>query len=432
MKVHISRSSEIVRTPRLLQVEGMFDIPPSKRSEERWSVDLDLPEQWNIGLIVGPSGSGKTTVARELFGASLVSEWDWPKDKSLIDGFPEAMSIKDITALLSSVGFSSPPMWLRPYHVLSNGQQFRVHMARTLAECPALSVVDEFTSVVDRTVAQIGSCAIAKAVRKRGQQFIGVSCHFDIIDWMEPDWVYYVHTSELVRQAGSRAEGTLVATGCASLTQLAGATGTLGGDNLARGRLHQSGTEGCEREGASPDWRQGTPCGDWRRPAIELEIRRCHHSCWSLFRPYHYLDHSFHKAARCFVAFYQDRPVALQAVLYQQHPKAKNLYRGHRAVCLPDFQGVGIGNALIDTVARAYRGLGNRIVSTTASPALNRARASSPNWRCIHKPHLAGAPGKGSAMTAKGWTPAMTRLTTTWEFVGEPMEKAEARALVYG
>ena len=43
---------------------------------------------------------------------------------------------------------------------------------------------DEFTSVIDRTVAQIGSSAIAKTVRKRKQKFVAVSCHYDIEEWL--------------------------------------------------------------------------------------------------------------------------------------------------------------------------------------------------------------------------------------------------------
>src|SRR5690606_16358303 len=96
-------------------------------------------------------------------------------------------------------GFSSPPAWLRPFHVLSNGEQFRVTMARALAESVGLVVVDEFTSVVDRTVAQIGSAAIAKAVRRRGGRFIAVACHYDIADWLEPDWIYEPHTARFAR-----------------------------------------------------------------------------------------------------------------------------------------------------------------------------------------------------------------------------------------
>jgi ATPase subunit of ABC transporter with duplicated ATPase domains len=127
MKVDVVRSSTIVRTARVLQLEGLFDVPPSAKSQERWTADLPLEDRdWSIGAIVGPSGAGKSTLARELFGQAVVEGHDWPSDKSVVDGFPAGMSIKDITALLSSVGFSSPPAWLRPFGVLSTGQQFRV------------------------------------------------------------------------------------------------------------------------------------------------------------------------------------------------------------------------------------------------------------------------------------------------------------------
>jgi GNAT superfamily N-acetyltransferase len=368
----VHRETPVVRTPRVIQTESIFDIPPSSVSAESWEVDVELPEEWNVGLIVGPSGAGKSTVAGELFGDSLVSGWEWPADRSILDGFPASMGVKEITSLLSSVGFSSAPLWVRPYHVLSNGQRFRVDLARTLAEQPHLAVVDEFSSVVDRTVAQIGSAAVSKAVRRRGGKFVAVSCHYDIAEWLEPDWVYEPHLGA-----------------------------------LQRGR-------------------------SLRRPRIDLEVRRVHHSCWELFRPYHYLNHTFNKAARCFVAFYEGRPVALQAVIVSPHPVAKNMYRGHRAVCLPDYQGVGIGNALIDYVASAYRGLGLRILSTTASPALIQSRSRSPNWACIRPPRLAPARGRTAGKSFMAWTPSVNRLTSTWEYVGARMDAAQARALIYG
>lgn len=364
----IVRACAVERTPRVMQLEGLFDVPPSERSGEQWSVDLQLPSEWNIGVIVGPSGSGKTTIARELFGNYLVSQWDWDTQKSIVDCFPDDMSIKDITGLLSSVGFSSPPLWLRPFHVLSNGEQFRVTMARTLAEMPRLAVVDEFSSVIDRTVAQIGSAAIQKAVRRLGHQFIAVSCHYDILDWLEPDWIYESQSNQL---------------------------------HIGRSR---------------------------RRPALHLTIQRVHHRAWEIFRRYHYLDHRFNKSARMFVAFLDNQPVAMQAVIAQPG-RVKNLYRGHRAVCLPDYQGIGIGNALISYVARAYRGLGKRILSTTTNPALNAQRSKNPDWIIIGKPHI---PPPVSAMSSRKTWRWSGRMVTTWEFIGEAMPTAEAEQLVYG
>lgn len=123
---NIVRSTPVIRSARVLQLEGLFEIAPTKRSEMSWQVALPIEEKaWNIGLIVGPSGCGKSTLAREMFGSSLVDDFDWSKERSIVDCFPDNLGIKDITGLLSSVGFSSPPSWLRPFSVLSTGEQFR-------------------------------------------------------------------------------------------------------------------------------------------------------------------------------------------------------------------------------------------------------------------------------------------------------------------
>jgi predicted ABC-type transport system involved in lysophospholipase L1 biosynthesis ATPase subunit/GNAT superfamily N-acetyltransferase len=349
----VVRETAVERTPRVLKLEGLFDIPPSQRSSQRWEVDLDLPDAWNVGLIVGPSGSGKSTIARELFGDRLVSAWDWPSDQSILDGFPTAMGIKEITELLSSVGFSSPPSWVRPYRALSNGEQFRANLARTLAEMPELAVVDEFTSVVDRTVAQIGAAAVAQTVRRRGQKFIAVTCHYDVADWLDPDWVFQPHTGRLERR-------------------------------LLRGR-----------------------------PRLELEIARVHRQAWQLFRAHHYLSGDLHKAAVCFVAFLAGRPAAFCAVLSFPHPTHPG-WREHRTVCLPDFQGVGIGSSLAEYVAGLYKATGKPYRSTTSHPGYIRHRARSKLWRMIREPSLIPRSKRTSIYQAA----SINRLTSSFEYVG--------------
>lgn len=103
---------------------------------------------------------------------------------------PQDKSIKDITKAFTSVGFASPPSWLKPYSVLSNGEKMRCDLAKSILEEKDLIVFDEFTSVVNREVAKTGSYAISKAIRKMNKKFIAVACHSDIIDWLEPDWIY--------------------------------------------------------------------------------------------------------------------------------------------------------------------------------------------------------------------------------------------------
>src|SRR5262245_34154362 len=109
--MRISVESRLNVTPRVLQAASLFDLEVGGFSRLAWDAELPLSEKpWNIGLITGPSGCGKSTVARELFGAGTWADRlpPWPADRAILDGFPEAMSVKEITALLSSVGFSSP------------------------------------------------------------------------------------------------------------------------------------------------------------------------------------------------------------------------------------------------------------------------------------------------------------------------------------
>lgn len=172
------------------KVKSMFDCDMEVVKKE---FDVNIPiekENWNIGLIVGASGTGKTTIAKKIFEEfDLFQGFDWDSE-SIIDDFGDDYSAKEITEVLSKVGFASPPDWLKPFNVLSNGQKMRAELARLILTSNKPFIYDEFTSVVDRQVAKIGSAAIQKFIRKQGKQFVAVSCHYDIEEWLEPDWVY--------------------------------------------------------------------------------------------------------------------------------------------------------------------------------------------------------------------------------------------------
>ena len=114
------------------QVAGMFDMTLEKKSTARFTAELpDEEDDWQIGAIVGPSGSGKSTIAKQAYGKRLHTGKKWLKDKAVIDGFGD-ISVKEIVPVLTAVGFSSPPAWVKPYHVLSGGEQFRWDLARAI------------------------------------------------------------------------------------------------------------------------------------------------------------------------------------------------------------------------------------------------------------------------------------------------------------
>lgn len=176
------------KTYNVAAVMDKFSIQDNNL-DEHFEGNLDIEDKdWQIGVIYGNSGTGKSTIAKHLFGDSYFYSNDWGSN-SIIDDLPG--SIADITSMLNSVGFSSPPSWLKPYSVLSGGEKMRVDLAKALLSSVQLIVFDEFTSVVDRNVAKIGSYALQKSIRRnKEKKFIAVSCHEDIIDWLEPDWVF--------------------------------------------------------------------------------------------------------------------------------------------------------------------------------------------------------------------------------------------------
>lgn len=339
MKIHLTH--EVQNSGRVMQVAGMFDVPTS----ERQSLEILVPDalvgiargsaerDWNVGLIVGPSGSGKSTVARELFGDFFVPEWD--SSRALVDDFPKGVSTKEITALLTSVGLGSPPAWLRPEPTLSTGEKFRAHVARALAE-PELDpvVIDEFTSTVDRTVAQVSSHAVQKAVRARQRRLVAVACHFDIIDWLQPDWVYRPDTVDF-------------------------------------------------------EWRRLQ-----RHPPLELTFTELPRSAWTPFARHHYLSHTLHAASHCYGAWIGDECVAFNCHIPFPHPQRKNIRMGHRLVVLPDYQGLGIGLRFDDWLGQMLYRKGYRYHKTISHPALIASYLKSPRWELLpgsNKPTRGGA-----------------------------------------
>lgn len=183
----IKLKSEPSNSFRVARIQADFDVK-SDHCKEEISGDITPPDEWSIGVIVGPSGTGKTQIAKKMFPDILVSSFEY-SGKSVVDDMPEEVSIDDITKMFYAVGFGSVPSWLKPYNVLSNGEKMRVDLANALLRNEMVAF-DEFTSVVDRTVAKTCCIAVEKAVRRENKKFIAIACHYDILDYLKPDWIF--------------------------------------------------------------------------------------------------------------------------------------------------------------------------------------------------------------------------------------------------
>ena len=188
MIINITKENILKWTFREKNIIWKYDIQDDKIVEKfEWKIDIEWMK-WNIWVIVWPSWTGKSTIAKELFWDKFIElkYWEW----SIIDEIWKDKTIWDITNIFNKVWFNTPKSWLKPYNVLSNGEKMRVDLANALLSNKEIIIFDEFTSVVDRQVASVASYAISKLIKKENKKFIAVWCHYDILDWIEPDWVF--------------------------------------------------------------------------------------------------------------------------------------------------------------------------------------------------------------------------------------------------
>jgi GNAT superfamily N-acetyltransferase len=273
----------------------------------------ELPKEYGIGLIVGASGSGKSSLLQS-FGKE--EELFWDENKAICSHFIDATEAQE---KLGGVGFNSIPSWLRPYHVLSTGEKFRADLARRLN---TNSVIDEFTSVVDRNVAKSCAYAIRRYVDKKDlKNIVFASCHYDIIEWLQPDWVFDTTTNRLT---------------------------------VGRGSV---------------------------RPEIELEVLPCSIQTWKMFCHHHYLSGNINKSSRCWFAIWGGTIVGFAAVITLPCGTLTNSWKGHRTVILPDYQGLGLGVRLSDAIGAIHIQNGLRYFSKTGHIRLGEYRNASKNWR---------------------------------------------------
>ena len=296
------------------EIKKKYDI---KDYQEPAVTIPDLPTE-GIVLIVGTSGSGKSTILRGL-GAFRVPTVD--PDATVIENFsgPERGE-----ALLLASGLRTIPAWFRPARTLSNGEYHRFEMARSLDQ--GITTIDEFTSVVDRDTAKSLAYSMRRYFDSQSEQSVLyiASCHRDIIEWLDPDWVYD--------------------------------------------------TDLCALENRRALCRLG-------RPELTLTIRSTGPHYWDMFKKYHYLDTNMSRSGHYYVGLIGDKPVAFHAVLHSTNRDIHSYWRGHRTVVLPEFQGMGIGTAFSDAIAEFYVSQGLRYFSKTAHPSFGEHRQKSPLWR---------------------------------------------------
>lgn len=329
MIIRVRNRCSDFKTYRAARVKSLFNA----ESGCNFDLDADLNIEgwdWKIGVVVGPSGSGKTSIGRQILSGKF-HQPEWPDDRPIVEAIAPGGDFDQVVNSLASVGLGTVPAWLRPYSALSNGERFRADLARLIVESPDEAIVDEFTSVVDRQIAKIGAMAFAKAWRRGTGRVVLLSCHYDILEWAEPDWVFDTATRK-----------------------------------FARGDL-------------------------WRRPKFDLEIWATDWRYWPFFEPHHYLKLPRMASAKCYVGTVDGELVSHLGVSSQVdgRDRSRAEARACRMVVMPEWQGAGVGMRFLNAICDLYRrGLGHlKYPATTqfhtSHPGLVAALRRDKKWRQI-------------------------------------------------
>jgi ABC-type Mn2+/Zn2+ transport system ATPase subunit len=313
---------------RSIKAAQSVDLPINQKLTHKFSVSADVSDNFNVGLIIGASGSGKTTLAKEMFGPACFDEL-LDLSVPVIEQFPKTMSYDDCVAALTGIGLSQVPCWVKPAGALSNGQKARAEAALQMCSKRPFVVIDEFTSVVDRNVAKVMAHCVQRFARKFEKKIVLISCHYDVFDWLNPDWVVDCNQEKYIDRRSLR--------------------------------------QGYERQ-----------------EQIEFQIAKCDRNKWKNFSKYHYLSDRLPGGhIETFGIYLEGRQVGFQCFAnYVPHRKGtKKIMHSNRTVVHPDYVGFGLGMKVIDLTSKIMHDEGYSVAAKFSSLPVYYAMKKHPNWK---------------------------------------------------
>lgn len=358
--------SDVFTSFRCQKAADSLDINAKEKSVHELSVDADLETPFNIGLIVGASGSGKTTLAKQIFGNDVFG-FECDLSKPVIEQFPDEYDYNDCAKMLSGIGLTAVPCWIRPMYTLSNGQQARAIAALQMATMDVF-VVDEWTSVVDRTVAKAMSNCLQKFARKNNKTVIALSCHYDVFEWLNPDWVIDCNKQEYT-----------------------------------------------ERRSLWQDYE--------RQEKLEFTIRECDKSTWRYFSKYHYLSSKLAGGKQYFYGLFHGSE-QIGFIAYSNYvPHRKNTVMQmhfNRVVIHPDYVGLGLGEYFINYTAIIVKGKGCDVRSKFSSVPTHKILQRSPDlWRLVNVQRQMNVKATGTLSNRKSTNAFRSKVKTySYKYIG--------------
>jgi len=356
----VKLESEVATSFRCTMAANSLDIDVKKKSIHELKIKADLQTDWNVGLIVGSSGSGKTTLAKTIFGNDCF-DFEVNESQPVLDQFPESWSYEQCQNSLNGIGLSQVPCWIRPMYTLSNGQKSRAIAALQLAKQNDF-VVDEWTSVVDRTVAKSMSHCLQKHARYNTKKIVAVSCHYDVLEWLNPDWIIDCNKAEYVNR-----------------------------------RLL---------------------CQNFKRSEqLQFDIRAIGRESWKYFSKYHYLsDRLPGGAIKLFGLFHEQNQIGFQCFANYTPCRKGDVMKMHsnRTVIHPDYVGLGLGMRLIELTSGIMLKDGYDVWAKFSSVPVAKAFEKSKNWKLCDVKRFIGKPG-GNMLRDSGFRHAVKTYSYHYE-----------------
>lgn len=178
--------TKTVKTDDLTEMANeCFDLPFDGTCKFYPFVLPKLPE-YKILAVTGRSGSGKSTILKEV-RLSVMSQPMEPDEFVAVGFLKKGIDPGEFEYRICNVGLRPDDVILKKFGQLSEGEKFRVEVALNLN---SNTIFDEFTSMVDRKIAETVSKGLREIAEKENLKNITLcSCHKDFIEWVRPDLI---------------------------------------------------------------------------------------------------------------------------------------------------------------------------------------------------------------------------------------------------
>lgn len=203
--INVSFDTRVTKTTRTLEVAESFGLG---MDDKQFTLYDNLPvdiEQGDVVYITGQSGSGKSVILRELQrlmkdeGKTVTSIEDitFDDDKNVIDQVGSTTA--EALSLLSMAGLNDAYLFIRKPSEMSDGQRYRLKIAKLIESGAQVWAADEFGAVLDRVTAQAVASNFQRAARKVGATVMVATTHEDLINALRPNVTITKHYKERVK-----------------------------------------------------------------------------------------------------------------------------------------------------------------------------------------------------------------------------------------